>query len=130
MQKQDTRRLPRVAVEAIRKRVVAAVQGGMAQKDAAKLFGVTTTSVRLWMRAFRENGEKGLDNKRLGRPKGGKLTDRQAQGIRKSIVGGCPDQLGMPGFLWTRELVSQLIEKRYGLCLSRWTVGRLCAHGD
>lgn len=34
-----------------------------------------------------------------------------------------PDQLGLAGFLWTRDAVSELIGQRYGLLLARTTVG-------
>ncbi len=34
-----------------------------------------------------------------------------------------PDQLGLAGFLWTREAVAELIAQRYGLLLARTTVG-------
>ena len=125
MTKQNTRKLSRSAVEAIRKQVVRTVtDGGMSQKEAAWLFGVTPESVCTWMRAYRNGGEKALHNKPLGRPKGQKLTGVQAAGIRKSIIGRCPDQLRLPGFLWTRELVGSMIERRHGIALSRWTVGR------
>jgi transposase len=125
MTKQGTRKLSRLAAEAIRKQVVRAVVGqGMSQKDAAKVFGVTPESVCLWMKAYRNGGEKALSNKPLGRPKGQKLTEVQAAGIRKSVIGRCPDQLRLPGFLWTRELVGTMIENRHGIALSRWTVGR------
>ena len=33
----------------------------------------------------------------------------------------------MSFFLWTREAVAELIEQRYGISLSRWTVGRYLA---
>lgn len=36
----------------------------------------------------------------------------------------CPDQLGLPFALWTRESVGQLLEQRYGVSVSVWTVGR------
>jgi transposase len=36
----------------------------------------------------------------------------------------CPDQLGLPLALWTRESVGQLLEQRYGVSVSVWTVGR------
>jgi transposase len=81
-------------------------------------------AVCLWVKAYRNGGEKALKTKRQGRPAGGKLTKEQAAGIKKSILGRCPDQLGLPGLLWTRELVWALIERRHGVSLSRWTVGR------
>jgi hypothetical protein len=55
---------------------------------------------------------------------GKRLTDAQAAGIRKTIIGKCPDHLRLPGFLWTRDLVALMLEKRHGISLSRWTVGR------
>lgn len=45
-------------------------------------------------------------------------------GIKTSILGKSPDQLRLPGLLWTRELVSELIERCHGLTLSSWSVGR------
>jgi transposase len=36
----------------------------------------------------------------------------------------CPDQLGLPFALWTREAVGQLLAQRFGLHVSVWTVGR------
>ena len=40
------------------------------------------------------------------------------------ITKKCPDQLGLPLALWTREGVGQLLEQRYGVSVSVWTVGR------
>jgi len=125
MTKSDTRKLSRSAQEAIRhKAVQAVVEGGMTQTGAAKVFGVSRTSVCLWVKAYQESGEAALKTRRQGRPKGGLLGASQAAGIRKSILGRCPDQLRLPGFLWTRDLISELIERRHGISLSRWTVGR------
>jgi transposase len=105
MPKHDTRKLPRIAVEAIRiKTVRAVVDQGMSQKEAAGIFGVTTTSVCLWVKAYRENGEKALRNKPLGRPRGQRLTAVQAAGIRKSIVERCLDQPRLPELLGRLEV--------------------------
>jgi hypothetical protein len=40
------------------------------------------------------------------------------------VLGKNPGQLRLPGFLWTRESVGLLIFRRFGVSLSRWTVGR------
>jgi len=125
MTKTDTRKLSRSAQEVIRhKAVQAVIEGRMTQTGAAKVFGVSRTSVCLWVKAYHERGEAALKTSRQGRSKGGLLGASQAAGIRKSILGRCPDQLRLPGFLWTRDLVSELIERRHGVSLSRWTVGR------
>jgi transposase len=44
--------------------------------------------------------------------------------IAQAICNKPPDQLRLPFYLWTREAVGRLIEKRYGVRLSVWTVGR------
>ena len=125
MTNRDTRTLSRSAAEALRFKVVhAVVEGGMLQKEAARVFGVSTVSVCNWLKAYKNGGENALCTKRLGRPSGKRLTSEQAAGIRKSVIGRCPDQLRLPGLLWTRELVGTIILQRFGVALSRWTVGR------
>lgn len=36
----------------------------------------------------------------------------------------CPDALGLPFYLWTREAVQQFLLSRFGLSVSVWTIGR------
>ena len=125
MEHQDTRKLPRSAQEALRKKVVrAVVVHGKTQREAARMFEVSENSVSAWVRAFKGSGAVALQTRHIGRPKGTALTNEQVKSIRKSIVGKCPDQLRLPGMLWTREAVSALVERRFGVCLSRWTIGR------
>ena len=121
----DARKLSRSAQDAIRRMAVqAVVNGGMTQTNAAKVFGASRTSVCLWVKSYRKEGEEALQSKPKGRPKGGKLTSRQMESIRKSVIGKHPDQLRLPGLLWTRDLVRLLILRRFGISLSRWTIGR------
>ena len=96
----------------------------MSQTMAAAVYGASRTTVCLWVKAYRQEGEAGLVSKPKGRPKGGKLTAKQIASIKKSVLGKNPEQLRLPGLLWTRELVGFLIERRFGIRLSRWTVGR------
>jgi transposase len=125
MEHQDTRKLPRSAQEALRNKVVmAVVVKRMTQRAAARTFEVSENSVSTWVRTFLNNGAAALKTKRIGRPKGTALTKAQALSIRKSVVGKYPDQLRLPGMLWTREAVSELVERRFGMRLSRWTIGR------
>jgi transposase len=125
MEHQDTRRLPRSAQEALRQKVVrAVVVKKMTQRAVARFFEVSENAVSTWVRAYKAKGGQALRTKRLGRPKGTALTAEQAASIRKSVVGKCPDQSRLPGMLWTREAVSALVERRFGIQLSRWTMGR------
>jgi transposase len=127
MKTKDARSLPAVAQEDLRRKAVKAVLGGMKQVEAAKVLGVTRQAIGKWLKAYRQGGVKTLKAKRQGRPRGGSLLGWQSAQIAKTIVDRCPDQLKMPFYLWTREAVGQLIERRFGVRLSVWTVGRYLA---
>ena len=124
MRTHDTRSLPAVAKEDLRRKAVKAVLDGKTQVEIAKLFGVTRQAVGKWMKKYRESGIKGLKAGNQGRPKGGTLLPWQAARIVRTITDRCPEQLKLPFYLWTREAVDRLIEKRFGIHLSVWTVGR------
>lgn len=127
MKTQDARSLPTVAQEDLRRKAVKAVLDGMKQVEVAKLLGITRQAVGKWMKAYREGGAKALKAKQKGRPKGRSLLPWQAAQIAKALVDRNPDQLKLPFYLWTREAVAQLIERRFGIRLSIWTVGRYLA---
>jgi transposase len=79
------------------------------------------------MEVYRTMGSVGLRAKKRGRPTGISLEGWQAAQIVRSILDRCPDQLKLPYYLWTREAVAALIEERFGIELSVWTVGRYLA---
>jgi transposase len=124
VQVKDARSLSPEGQEALRKRAVRAVLRGMKQTAAARTFGVARGTVARWVGQYRQGGEAALDQRPQGRPPAPKLTGEQQRAIVGLIEGHCPDQLGLPAFLWTRETVATLIKKRFGLALSVWTVGR------
>ena len=127
MKIRDARSLAAVAQEEIRRKAIKAVVDGRTQVEVAELFGVTRRAVGKWVQKYRQGGEKALRARRRGRPKGGALLAWQAAQIAKAVVDRHPDQLKLPFYLWTREAVGQLIEKRFGIRLSVWTVGRYLA---
>jgi transposase len=77
------------------------------------------------MRAHRRGGDEALGARRRGR-RGGhtKLTQAQQETIAGLIVGNNPDQLKLPGFLWTRALVRDLIAQRFAIEVGEDTAGR------
>jgi len=127
MRIRDARSLPSVAQEDIRCRAIKAVLDGTKQVTVAEIFGITRHAVGKWVKAYRQGGDKALKAKRKGRPKGGSLHPWQAAQIAKAVIDRHPEQLKLPFYLWTREAVAQLIEKRFGIRLSIWTVGRYLA---
>ena len=124
MGKQDARSLPAEAQEDLRRRVVEAVQNGLSQSEAARVFGVARPTVNRWMQLVEREGRGALRARPRGRPRQSRLAPHQAVSTVRMIVSGCPDQLSMPFALWTREAVQQLLARRFDLCVSVWTVGR------
>jgi transposase len=122
----DARRLSPAAQEDLRRRAVAAVQAGKTQAEVSTVFQVAPKTVSRWMKAVRDKGNKGLKAGRRGRRPGEQkaLTPRQEARLRRAVVGKCPDQLALPGMVWTRPAVRQLIRDWFGIGLSLVTVGK------
>jgi transposase len=127
MKIKDARSLPSMAQEDLRQKVVRAILDGKKQTEVASLFGVTRQSISKWVRRYKKGGNRALRAKPRGRPRGGSLLPWQAAQISKTVVDRYPDQMKLPFYLWTREAVAELIEKKFGIRLSIWTVGRYLA---
>jgi transposase len=125
MTDEDTRSLPAAAQAALRNRAIRAVLDGMTQAEAARVFGVHRNAVNQWVKRYRRGGWDGLAERRRGRRPGEQpaLFERQQQEVMALVRDATPDQLGLAGFLWTRDAVAELIARRYGLGLARTTVG-------
>jgi transposase len=125
MADEDTRSLPAAAQAALRSRAVRAVLDGMTQAQATRVFAVHHNAVNRWIKRYREGGWPGLSERRRGRRPGEQaaLSEPQQQEVIALVRETTPDQLGLAGFLWTRDAVAELITRRYGLLLARTTVG-------
>lgn len=97
---------------------------GKKQVEAAQLFGVTRQAVGKWVKKYREEGARALRARKRGRPSKSALLPWQAAQIAKAVVHRYPEQLRLSFYLWTREAVAELIERKFAIRLSRWTVGR------
>ena len=125
METQDARKLSAAAQEDLRRRVVRAiVDDGMSKAQAVRTFGVSKTAVFNWLKVYRKRGSPGLAARPQGRPRRSRLKGHQAASTVRIITDHCPDQLKLPFALWTRDAVAELIEKRWGIRLSVWTIGR------
>jgi len=125
MADEDTGSLSGEAQAALRNRAVQAVLDGMTQAEAARVFRVHRNAVNRWIRRYREGGFPGLAEQRRGRRPGDQaaLTEYQQQEVIALVRESTPDQLGLAGFLWTRDAVAELLAQRYGVWLARTTVG-------
>jgi len=122
----DARCLSPTAQEELRRRAVALVDEGRSQTEAAAVLDVSRQSVSEWVRAHRLGGEEALRARTRGRRAGEKtaLAPWQQAQIAKAISEKNPDQLRLPGFLWTRALVCELIERRFHIRIAEKTAGR------
>lgn len=122
----DNRRLSPDTQAVLRRRVVLAVRDGMDQSEAARTFHVSRQSVNTWFNKAEKHGLQSLEAKKRGRPASkGKLLPWQAATLVHLILSKGPNDLGMPWSLWTRQAVAVFIERRFGVKLTVWTVGRM-----
>jgi transposase len=120
----DFRKLDATTQAELRRVAVGMVQGGKTRLEAAAAVGVNRRFVGAWVAAVERSGEAALCGGRRGRQADEQkaLSREQEQRIRSLIVMQCPDQLGLPFALWTREAVGMLIERKTGVALSRSTI--------
>ncbi len=123
--KSDARRVSGTTREALRERGVKMVLAGRTHAVVAQSLGVHLRTVSLWMARHQLRGFEGLREGRRGRRSREQmaLTDAQQAELIRLMKGTNPDQLQIPGVLWSRQAVKALIERRFGLGLSRQTVG-------
>ena len=91
-------------------------------------YGFNRTTMYKWIKAaFRPGvGIKALrSTKATGRPRS--LTPRQERQVFRWVNGRDPRQYGLDFGLWTRAVVAELIEKKFGVQLGLTAVGELLA---
>jgi len=124
MKTTDGRKLKHDVLEAIRIRAVHQVEQGESPETVIKALGMNRRTIYKWIARYREGGTTALKATPLsGRPL--KLDGVKLQWIYRTVVMKNPLQLRFPFALWTREMVKELIERRYGIRLSVVSVGRL-----
>jgi transposase len=125
----DGRTLSHETSETIRIMAVRRVLEGERPSAVMESYGLCRTTIYRWLRAHRRGGEAALRSRPSpGRPCA--LTRKQQQQVRTWICGRDPRQYGFDFGLWTRRIVGQLIEKRFGARMSVTSVGRLLAELD
>lgn len=121
----DARSLSTDALVELRRRVVAAVQGGATQAQVATLFGVSRQTVGAWMREYRDRGEGAFLPGRRGRRPGEQLalSSEQQLWVARTVARQPPDEVGLRYLVWTRQAVAELINREFWVMLGVTTVG-------
>ncbi|WP_372671160.1 helix-turn-helix domain-containing protein [Amycolatopsis kentuckyensis] len=122
----DARSLSADALEALRRRAVAAVEAGVTRAEVARLFGVSRKTVGAWVAAYQREGDDAFRPRRRGRRPGEQfaLSAEQQAWVVRTIVAGLPELCGLPQRLWTRQAISQLVRREFGILISSPTVSQ------
>ena len=114
--KRDGRQLDRATQEEFRLLALRRVREGEKPSEVVKSLGMNRTSIYRWLKAAR---------RATGRP--AKLTAGQQAQVLRWLNGKDPRQYGLDFGLWTRQIVSTLIEQKFGVRIGLTAVGRLLA---
>lgn len=126
MRKDDARKLDHATLEAMRMRAVASVQAGESPEAVAKALRINRVTIYAWLSAYRDGGWQALKAKPVpGRPP--KLDGKKMKWIFDAVTQKNPLQFKFQFALWTCAMIAKLIKDKYGITLSRWSVGRLLA---
>ncbi|CAG4918619.1 unnamed protein product [Acidocella sp. C78] len=124
--KRDGRRFDHRTLETIRLMAVERVREGEAASLVIASYGFSRTTIYKWLSAASKPGVgvKALRSRpATGRPR--RLTPRQEQQVLRWINGRDPRQYGLDFGLWTRHVVAELIERKFGIKLGVTAVGEL-----
>lgn len=124
MAKEPGKRILRRSLEDTRRLVVHAVEKGMHPDEAADIFDCGRSTVFGWVKAHREAGPEALKVKKAPGP-APKLSERQMARLRGIIIGQDPRQLQLDFALWTRDLVREVIKRKFGVEFTVQGVGKL-----
>src|SRR5277367_5993650 len=126
--KRDGRSLDHRTLETIRLMAVERVREGEPAASVIASYGFSRTTIYKWVAAAATPGvglKALLSRPATGRPRS--LAQHQEQQIFRWINGKDPRQYGFDFGLWTRQVVGQLIEDKFGVRLSLASVGALLA---
>ena len=126
--KRDGRTLDHQTLETIRLMAVERVREGERAAEVIEAYGFNRTTIYKWLNAaFGPGGgiEALRSTKATGRPRS--LSPAQERRVFRWINGRDPRQYGLDFGLWSRNVVAELIEKKFGVHLGVSAVGELLA---
>jgi len=100
-------------LERRRKRAVQAVAEGSTHAEVARVLGVSDRSVRRWVAAAREGGEKALEA--IPHPGAAPKLNGNQQRQVLSWLKHLPSKFGFTTELWTAPRVAHLIREKFGV---------------
>ncbi len=109
----------------LRKSIVRLLVQGHAPVAVAKMLDVSRSHVYSMRKTYDEKGIAGIREQTRGRRQGDKrvLTPEQELEIRGIIIDKTPEQLKLPGCMWMRENIRDLIIRKYRISMPLSTLG-------
>jgi len=121
----DGRQLDHETCEHLRLQAVRCVRiNGQKPSAVMKVMGLCRTAIYPWLRAYDKGGEESLRGTKSAGPEP-KLTQRQREQVRKWIIGKDPRQYSFDFGLWTRKIVAELIQRKFGITIGLTAVGKM-----
>ena len=124
----DGRSFDHRTLEAIRLMAIERVREGERPSAVIDSYGFCRSTIYKWLRAAKApgGGARALRSRRgTGRPRS--LTQRQERQVFRWVNGRYPRQYGLDFGLWTRMVVAELIEQKFGIRLGQTAVGVMLA---
>jgi transposase len=120
----DARKLSWYSLSDLRKRAIARVHEGESPSEVARVFGIGQRTIYSWIALYRNGGWDALNaRKRGGRPS--LLDGKKMKWVYDTVVDKNPLQMKLPFALWTAKIIGGVIEKKFGIALSKASVCRL-----
>ncbi|MFL9935262.1 IS630 family transposase [Paraburkholderia sp. RL18-103-BIB-C] len=124
MREDDGRKLSHEALEQIRIHAVMRVQAGESPENVIRSLGFTRRRIYEWLAAYRKGGIESLRAKPVpGRPM--KLPAEGVNFVYEAVTTKTPMQMEFESTLWSRDIVRELIRRRFGIRVSKNSVVRL-----
>ena len=127
MDKIDFRNLSKERQSEVRRRAVYSYLSMYPRNKSkvANTYQVTPNIIKKWLDNYGAYGEESFtqDNRGAKKYQHSALNKRQQNWLKKQLINKTPEQFQFPFALWTRKLVADLIEKRYGIRISETTAG-------
>ena len=126
MKKRDARKLDSVVQQELRYLAIELFERNKSQVEIAQIMGVSLSAVRLWVKIYRSQDFKGLVLKKRGIKIGihCKLSLKQIEILKETLIKNTPDQFDLNFNLWTRHAIQLLIIKLWNIKLSLRSIGR------
>lgn len=121
---EDARKIPDEVMSYLRKIAVRAIEvNGYSPELVSNVFGISRTAIYAWLRRYHEDGSSGLDTKQaLGAPS--IITEKMDEWLKRTVLEHTPMDFAYDTVLWTREILTELLNKRFGIHVCDSAVGR------